>query len=138
MAKLLSNQMPAGKYYVGDLCYVMHVEWAEICTVICAEDVPHTWKIELNDGRLIAGSFTQYGDGEYESTLGKTLAVDAGLIGVIRTEDIAPDEVLNLSQGAIYTFDKPFSVSYNEGNIYIGDHIVYTGDMEDDDEDEDF
>ena len=22
---------PAGKYYVGDLCYVMHDEWDEVC-----------------------------------------------------------------------------------------------------------
>jgi hypothetical protein len=23
--------MPAGRYYIGDLCYVMHPEWSECC-----------------------------------------------------------------------------------------------------------
>ena len=27
---------PAGEYYIGDLCYVMHAEWGEVCNLMFA------------------------------------------------------------------------------------------------------
>ena len=27
---------PAGEYYIGDLCYVMHAEWGEVCDLMFA------------------------------------------------------------------------------------------------------
>jgi hypothetical protein len=32
--------MPAGRYYIGDLCYVMHDEWDEACALFFPDQVP--------------------------------------------------------------------------------------------------
>ena len=41
--------MPAGRYYIGDLCYVMHPEWQECCELFFPPGAP---------GRGVEGEFT--------------------------------------------------------------------------------
>ena len=44
--------MPAGKYYIGDLCYVMtDDEWREICAIIIKGNQCLDGEFELPDGR---------------------------------------------------------------------------------------
>ncbi len=44
--------MPAGKYYVGDLCYVMHDVWDEVCDLMFPHDNSGVYgKFKLKDGR---------------------------------------------------------------------------------------
>lgn len=82
---------PAGKYYVGDLCYVMHDEWDEVCGLFfkgrddhgCNEGV-----FTLKDGRRFASFNTKFGDGCYFDQYGNEYGVDAGLIGCIAMNDI--------------------------------------------------
>lgn len=83
--------MPAGKYYVGDLCYVMHDEWDEVCGLFFKDRDDHgcnEGEFTLKDGRRFVSYNTKYGDGCYFDQHGNEYGVDAGLIGCIRVEDI--------------------------------------------------
>jgi hypothetical protein len=124
--------MPAGKYYVGDLCYVMHPEWDEFCDITIKGNECLDGEFNLADGRRFATFGTLYGDGLYASNIGTKHSVDAGLIGCILVSDIRDPEAgpraLN-SLGAVIEFDKPFSVSSDDrGNITFGHVVIATGD----------
>lgn len=81
--------MPAGVYYVGDLCYVMSdEEWDEFCSLTIKGNNCIDGEFNLRDGRRFATYGTKFGDGEYRDQFGNTYSVDAGLIGCIRFEDI--------------------------------------------------
>ena len=108
--------MPAGKYYIGDLCYVMHDEWSECCDLFFPY-VPGQperqveGEFTLKDGRKFASFGTAYGDGTYTSNIGTSHSVDSGSIGCIRVEDIQDRTYDNIeSLGGIVEFDRPFEV----------------------------
>ena len=116
--------MPAGTYYVGDLCYVMHNEWDEFCDLTtdgmrCLDGV-----FQLADGRQFATFSTKYGDGEYYDQLGNSYPVDAGLIGCIRVEDLT--EEVRVGTGKICHFNSDFPVGSQNGLITIGDLVIDT------------
>lgn len=107
--------MPAGKYYVGDLCYVMHDEWDECCHLFFKGRTDHSCnegEFNLKDGRRFASYTTKYGDGEYSDQMGNRYGVDAGLIGCIRLEDIDLKQESNfLRGGSIVEFPSDFTTS---------------------------
>lgn len=129
--------MPAGKYYVGDLCYVMHPEWDEACDLFFAGRNDHgcnDGEFTLKDGRRFASFGTLWGDGTYYDQFGHSFGVDAGLIGCIKVEDIRDDTYSNLLDlGAIIEFKEPFEVSGGkrsegwDGMIKIGFLEIATG-----------
>ena len=84
--------MPAGRYYVGDLCYVMsNEEWDEVCGLLFEGRNDHgvnQGEFTLKDGRRFASYNTKYGDGVYESNMNTTHSVDSGNIGCILADDI--------------------------------------------------
>ena len=129
--------MKAGKYYVGDLCYVMHPEWDEVCDLIIKDGEVLDGEFNLSDGRRFAIYSTQYGDGLYRSNRGTMHSVDAGSIGCIALEDIRDPEATEAamkSLGAIVEFTEDFATSSDyDGTIVIGDMEIYTGDDPDDD-----
>lgn len=122
--------MPAGKYYVGDLCYVMHEEWDEVCSLFFAGRTDHgcnQGEFNLKDGRRFVSYNTAWGDGTYCDQFGNRYGVDAGLIGCIRVEDIDMECGENFLRGGnIIDFPKDFNAYYHEGKIYIGHLIVDT------------
>jgi len=111
--------MPAGKYWIGDLCYVLDEVWDDVCKFICS-DTPDG-EFTLPDGRKFASYGTAYGDGSYESNIGTLHPVDSGTIGCIKVEDLGgtDDERLN-SLGAIVEFSKPFKTADEDGVITFG------------------
>jgi hypothetical protein len=121
-----------GRYYIGDLCYVMHPEWDEFCDLTLKGLNIEDGVFTLKDGRKFASYTTAYGDGLYASNIGTRHSVDAGLIGCIRVEDIRDpesDETSMKSLGAIVEFDTPFTTSSDEnGNIRFGHVVISTGD----------
>ena len=128
--------MPAGKYYIGDLCYVMHDEWDEFCGITIKDNDVLDGEFVLGDGRRFATYGTAYGDGTYRSNIGTNHAVDAGLIGCIRLEDIRDTTYDDISDlGAIVEFDAPFETSELDGVIRFG-HVVIDTAMEDFDEED--
>ena len=130
--------MPAGRYYIGDLCYVMHPEWDEFCAITIKGHQCLEGEFTLADGRRFATFGTAYGDGTYRSNIGTEHCVDSGSIGCIRVEDIRDDQYNNIEElGAIVEFDRPFEVSKDQGLIVVGHVEIETaGDYDWDEENE--
>ena len=110
--------MPAGQYYVGDLCYVMDdEEWDQFCKITINGNKCLEGEFQMPDGRMFATYGTAWGDGLYFDQHGNEYAVDAGLIGCIRVEDIHADKYDNLDDlGTIHTFKSDFITSGGRGN----------------------
>ena len=131
--------MPAGRYYIGDLCYVMHPEWDEFCALTIKDHQCLEGEFNLKDGRRFATLSTAYGDGTYLSNIGTSHSVDAGLIGCIRVEDIRDNTYDNIEDlGAIVEFDQPFEVSSDQGLLKFGHVLIETAGGYDEDEEEDY
>jgi len=110
--------MKAGTYYVGDLCYVLHDEWDEVCELIIKDNVCLDGEFTLKDGRRFAIYGTAYGDGNYFDQNGKSYDVDAGAIGCILMDDIDLESPGNfLAGGNVHTFDTSFYTGEQDGKI---------------------
>ena len=129
--------MPAGKYYVGDLCYVMHDCWNEVVDLFYPTSDTQKGldgEFVLRDGRRFASFDTLYGDGSYRSSIGTRHCVDSGSIGCISVYDIrdqtySPARLQKL--GAIVDFEAPFEVSVDQGLIRFGSvEIATAGDSD--------
>lgn len=138
--------MPAGRYYIGDLCYVMSDVWEEFCNITIKGNSVVDGEFTLPDGRRFATYSTQYGDGLYATNIGTNLSVDAGLIGCILVSDITDPTVTEASMkelGTIYEFDTDFVTGGGRGEpgwagtIQFGRVIVETGDIDEDEDDYD-
>lgn len=139
--------MPAGKYYVGDLCYVLHDSWDEFCDITISDREVLDGEFNFKDGRRFASFGTKWGDGSYMDQYARDYCVDAGLIGCISVsgidnglQEMAVDVGPRFG-GQIITFDKPFECYEEDGRIYIGDVVVNTDPLEDEyreDEEEDY
>ena len=128
--------MPAGKYYIGDLCYVMGDEWRQVCSIIIKDNQCLNGEFELDDGRRFAIYSTAYGDGEYYDQYGHTYSVDAGSIGCILMSDIRANKYDNLLDlGAILEFTEPFETGSQGGQLQFG-HVIIETDAVDWNEDE--
>ena len=116
--------MEKGKYYIGDLCYVIKGDnWDEVCSLT----YPYTGKnvhkqVEgeffLEDGRQFCIFSTLYGDGVYYSSDGDEIGVDSGTIGCVKVDDV--DDVEGLKLGAGVDFDGTFHPSSKHGLLRFG------------------
>lgn len=127
--------MKAGKYYIGDLCYVMHPEWDEFCSLTINGHNVLDGEFNLKDGRRFATFTTKWGDGTYKDEQGREYGVDAGLIGCIAVDDITSSELENLKDGHVVEFVQDFSTFSAGGIIRIGSICIDT-DFEEEYEDE--
>lgn len=129
--------MPAGRYYIGDLCYVMtDEEWKECCNLFFAGRDDHgvnDGEFTLKDGRRFASYSTAYGDGTYYDQYGHSYSVDAGLIGCILESDIRAEKYENLLDlGNIVDMNTPFVTSggrydkESDGVIQFGTFMIET------------
>jgi hypothetical protein len=127
------SMFPAGKYYVGDLCYAIDdSEWDDFCRLtIDGErvlDGEFPWK-----GSVLYSHCTAYGDGIYIDNHGREYSVDAGLIGVLPAHLVSKDEYGDFADpsdelGHIIEFTEPFECYYDGGTFVIGDIEIPTGD----------
>lgn len=122
--------MPAGRYYVGDPCYVLGDEYDVFLDAL--------WKAEEAKGtgpRPGAGQFewagaqlavfsTAYGDGYYFDREGRGYSVDAGIIGAIPAGLVEPGKG---DGGHFIEFKSPFEVSWRDGTLIFGDVEIHTG-----------
>lgn len=123
-----SFTMPAGRYFVGDLCYVMHPQWDEFCTKSLANE----GLVVLDNGVRTAQFGTMYGDGCYQDQSGNAYGVDSGLIGCILVQDIS-DDTAYMEGGNIIEFPKDFECSDDDDGVMHFGHIkINTGDDEPD------
>ena len=112
--------MPAGRYYIGDLCYVLHDRWEEFCALTCSGNRVLDGEFNLADGTRFATYTTRWGDGCYTDEQGTEYPVDAGLIGCVRVEDIAPAELANIESGRVVEFVRDFTTFSSVGVITFG------------------
>ena len=105
--------MPAGQYYVGDLCYVMtDKEWDEFCSITISNNHCLCGEFEMKDGRRFATYGTAWGDGVYRDQYRNEYSVDSGSIGCIKLEDIKAEKYKDIEDlGAIHTFKHDFTTS---------------------------
>lgn len=131
--------MQAGKYYVGDLCYVLSdKDWSDVCRLTIADDKTLQGEFNLPDGRRFAIFGTAYGDGEYSDQLGNDYFVDSGTLGCILYDSISADKYDDISElGAIITFDNEFDVEEDHGQISFGYLTIETNDNDWNDLEED-
>jgi hypothetical protein len=132
------------KYYIGDLCYVMHDEWTEVCSLACFDN--EDWAYELEDGRKFFLFSTAYGDGVYNDGNGLPYSVDSGTIGCIKVDDIQDpefDSIIKNGLGHIHEFEcelEEYDCGVDNGCIWFDKVAIETGgsdDPEDDEDDED-
>ena len=109
--------MQAGKYYVGDLCYVMdNDEWAQVCARTIQGKSLADGEFELPDGRKFAIYATSWGDGGYQDYYGNEYSVDSGSIGCIKLEDIKAEKYDDIERlGAIVEFETDFVTGGGRG-----------------------
>lgn len=118
--------MPAGRYYVGDLCYVMtDWEWDEFCDITIKVHECVDGEFEFADGRRFATYGTAWGDGVYSDQHGNQYPVDAGLIGCIRVEDIRAEKLRDVDAGTIHEFGTDFVTGGGRGTGHRGGVIQF-------------
>jgi len=124
----MSNKLPAGRYYIGDPCYVISgSEWSEFLDPYW--DVGGFGGVFDYDGLPVCAFQTQYGDGCYEASNGAMLGVDAGMIGAVPMELVKGGD---LALGTEWEFDEPFVCTRDsDGRLHFGSFSVMTGDEED-------
>lgn len=125
--------MKTGKYYIGDLCYLLTDKYYE--EIVCSFE--HDNKETNIKGVDFWYHHTAHGDGCYEDQKERTYGVDAGIIGCVNLDTI-PNDALDSEGfwkegGNVIVFDKNFSCHYKnyEGKICIG-HIEIITDPEED------
>jgi len=115
-ASVYHNFLKPGKYYIGDICYVLRDD--------IYDDV---WgkKYEYNDGVYkvegieFAVAGTAYGDGTYEGSDGREYSVDAGVIGVV-PEKLWKEDISNAPElGRIVDVKNKLSFHARDGIFTI-------------------
>lgn len=128
----MEHTFSAGRYYIGDPCYVIEDEnWDNVLKETGCFGYEPFSGIDENyyhlNGKVCWAHSTAWGDGTYFDNKGEEYWVDAGLLGVIPAEALEGD--LEFRGGYGFTnFDKPFTVEYDEGTFKIGDIIIPTDD----------
>lgn len=119
--------MPCGKYYVGDLYYVMSDRWDEVCDFMFPNNSTGEVNGEfiLKDGTKFANYFTKYGDGEYYDDYGNAYPVESGSIGCIKIEDIKDKSALK-RLGKQFIFDTDVTTGSKDGKIFFGNIYIDT------------
>ena len=130
--------MPAGVYYIGDLCYVMgDAEWDEFCSITIQGNRCLDGEFVMPDGRLFATYGTAWGDGVYRDQHGNEYSVDAGLIGCIALKDIMVEKHNIQELGTVIEITEDFRTSGGRGDadwdgvIQIGPLRIETNPVDD-------
>ena len=139
MRRSISHILPAGTYFIGDPCYAFAHDtdsWDIICSKSFdgVNDNLGAKLIPFKDKEIFMAN-TAYGDGNYQGSDGVVYGVDAGILGATPIElNEGKHEDLN-DLGSIVTFDKPFTCTWDEGQVTIG-HIIINTAYEEEVEDE--
>lgn len=136
---LKSNRVkvPAGKYWLGDPCYVISSEdWSKVCEAFSSEENEgkSVVQVDLGNGNLVVLCQTAWGDGEYRSSKGHSIPVDSGTIGLV-SHAYDPEFKSNFDLMSLVEFpDRAFpdiTVENNEGRMWFDTIRVDTKGEED-------
>ncbi len=126
--------LPAGKYYIGDLCYVLHEDiYDKVFGGFGYDDGLYT---EKEMGLSFFVGSTAYGDGLYKDDRNREYCVDAGIIGICPAELMYKDE--DGDGGQVFTFTEPVSCrikhgifTFESGHQYVRINTAGSDDEED-------
>ena len=128
--------VPAGKYVLGDPCYVVpNDDWDELlqsCGYFAENCIGFVRREDRSRINVLAFG-TMWGDGCYFDNKGREYPVDAGLIGLVplayaNHEELDEDTV-------IVEFTKPTKCTKHEGGrLVFGDIVIDTNHSDDDEE----
>ena len=117
--------MKAGKYWVGDLCYILgnNEDWGQICAFMGNANQPREGVFPLNgmEGAIFG---TTYGDGTYRDQFGNSYGVDSGTLGLFPASAAAGRFA---DGGVIHDFPEDFEVSCDNGTMIFGHLRIPTG-----------
>jgi hypothetical protein len=138
----LMTETTSHKYFIGDLCYVLHDEWNEVCNLSIPDDgAEREGRLQLQDGREFFIFGTAYGDGVYTDQFYGQYPVDSGTIGAIKVDHLNPEELAEAMKGklgVIHEFPNELQehdAENQKGVLYFGGVVIDTagGDDEEDD-----
>ena len=109
-SKSTSEILPAGRYYIGDLCYAMK---NSIYDDVFGDTPYSPGYYTTQDGCFLVDR-TAYGDGAYTGTNGFEYGVDAGIIGIASMGVCNPDLPPRLG-GTLHTFTEPVNCKFKNG-----------------------
>ena len=125
--------LPAGTYYIGDICYVLSDELYDNIFGGTGYECGHYTSAE---GQFLV-SHTFAGDGTYPGSDGFEYLVDAAIIGIVSQPLLSKET----DGGNIYEFATDVSVTMEDGVFtFESDDVsleINTRDSQDEDEDED-
>jgi hypothetical protein len=114
--KFRNVELPAGTYYIGDLCYALQ---DTIYDKVFGKDGYQSGFYQSPNGSFLVDN-TAYGDGEYPGTDKHNYCVDAGIIGIASLSACDKknmEENGSIGGGHIYTFNDPVTCSFKGGNF---------------------
>ena len=109
----ITTTLPAGEYYIGDLCYVLGDNVYD--NIFGGTGYESGTYEEKGTGRVFVVNSTAYGDGMYPGSDGNEFAVDAGIIGICSKSLMAKDD----GGGHMYTFDSPVRCKFRGGRFFF-------------------
>ena len=114
-----SFAVPAGRYYLGDPCYVIRDEdWMPLLNSCDYFNQP----IGEVGGFKILAFGTKHGDGCYQDQHGNEFGVDAGLIGLVPAGYRGQTSHGN----KLVEFSSQFECWEDDGVLHFGDRIIDT------------
>ena len=106
---ITSATLPAGRYYIGDIGYVLK---EDVYENIFGDTHFEPGHYKTKDGEFLVNR-TAYGDGSYPGSDNYQYGVDAGIIG-IASMSVCIDERY-MYGGTLHTFGEPVECSFTQG-----------------------
>lgn len=136
LTKYRSFVLPAGKYILGDPCYVIDTpsHWLGFlnnCADRDEEEYPEGGDIcngyyeNLPDGTKVLAFATSYGDGAYSDQYGNKYPVDSGMIGLV-PYNYAPDYTNTDRLSKLIDFEEETLCFTKDGILTFGNYIIDT------------
>ena len=99
--------LPAGRYYIGDLCYALHDTLYDKVFGPCYDE--GLFQSTKNPAHVFMMGGTG-GDGTFSGSDGKEYSVDAGILGIAAEATLDPTKA-PYEGGSLYTFTSPVNVA---------------------------
>ena len=110
-SKNVTATLPAGRYYIGDICYVLK---DSVKDDIFGDTNYEPGHYKMKDGEFLVNR-TAYGDGSYPGSNNYQYGVDAAVIGITNI-NLCIDEK-KLYGGTLHTFTEPVMCSFTQGTF---------------------